>query len=71
MLFAAWAVLGLGMALGLYDAGFAALAPLLFGLMLDRMGAAVIFVSAGLCVAAFAALLWLRASHADQSADVI
>ncbi|MGA9948497.1 MAG: MFS transporter [Xanthobacteraceae bacterium] len=28
MLFAAWAVLGLGMALGLYDAGFAALAAL-------------------------------------------
>jgi hypothetical protein len=48
-----------------------ALAPLLFGLLLDRMGVAVIFVSAGLCVASFAALLWLRASHADQSADVI
>src|SRR5271165_6047938 len=28
MLFAAWAVLGVGMALGLYDAGFAALAAL-------------------------------------------
>jgi MFS family permease len=28
MLFAAWAILGVGMALGLYDAGFAALAAL-------------------------------------------
>jgi len=39
-----------------------ALAPLLFGLLLDVMGASVIFVSAALCLAAFAALLWLRAS---------
>jgi predicted MFS family arabinose efflux permease len=42
-----------------------ALAPLLFGLLLDRMGASVIIVSAGLCLAAFVALLWLRASRED------
>ncbi len=48
-----------------------ALAPLLFGLLLDRMGAAVIVVSAGLCLASFAALFWLRASGVDQSGDVI
>jgi predicted MFS family arabinose efflux permease len=39
-----------------------ALAPLLFGLLLDRMGASVIVVSSALCLAAFAALLLLRAS---------
>jgi MFS family permease len=48
-----------------------ALAPLLFGLLLDRIGAAAIFVSAGLCLAAFVALLWLRASRTDQSSDAI
>jgi hypothetical protein len=37
-----------------------ALAPLLFGLLLGAMGLAAIFVSAGLCVAALAALLCLR-----------
>ena len=37
-----------------------ALAPLLFGLMLGAMGLAVILVSAGLCLAALAALLCLR-----------
>jgi MFS family permease len=40
-----------------------ALAPLLFGLMLDAMGASVILVSTSLCLAAFAALLFLRASR--------
>jgi hypothetical protein len=40
-----------------------ALAPFLFGLMLDRMGLSVLFVSAGLCLAAFAALFGLRTSH--------
>jgi MFS family permease len=39
-----------------------ALAPLLFGLLLGVMGLAVIAVSAGLCLAALAALLCLRAS---------
>ncbi|MBV1699178.1 MAG: MFS transporter [Hyphomicrobiales bacterium] len=48
-----------------------ALAPLLFGLLLDRMGAAVIVVSAGLCLASCVALLGLRAVHADQSGDVV
>lgn len=39
-----------------------AFAPLLFGLLLDAMGVSVIVVSAALCLAAFAALLLLRAS---------
>jgi MFS family permease len=42
-----------------------ALAPLLFGLMLNAMGPAVIAVSSALCVAAFAALLMLRASRTE------
>jgi MFS family permease len=37
-----------------------ALAPLLFGLLLGVMGVGVIFVSAGLCLAALTALLCLR-----------
>lgn len=40
-----------------------ALAPLLFGLLLNVMGPSVIIVSAALCLAAFAALLCLRASR--------
>jgi predicted MFS family arabinose efflux permease len=40
-----------------------ALAPLLFGVLLDRMGVSVIVVSSALCLAAFAALLSLRASR--------
>jgi predicted MFS family arabinose efflux permease len=39
-----------------------ALAPLLFGLLLDTMGASVIIVSVALCLASFAALLCLRTS---------
>ena len=35
-------------------------APLLFGLLLDRMGVDAVLVSAGLCLAAFASLLLLR-----------
>jgi len=42
-----------------------ALAPLLFGLMLNAMGPAVIAVSSALCVAAFAALLLLRAAPVE------
>lgn len=42
-----------------------ALAPLLFGLLLNAMGPAVIAVSAALCLAAFAALLMLRASRVE------
>jgi MFS family permease len=42
-----------------------ALAPLLFGLLLDRMGASVIVVSSALCLAAFAALFSLRASRPE------
>jgi MFS family permease len=42
-----------------------ALAPLLFGLLLDRMGASVIAVSAGLCLASFVALLFLRTSQRE------
>lgn len=37
-----------------------ALAPMLFGLLLDGMGVSAIFVSAGLCFAALGALLCLR-----------
>ena len=37
-----------------------ALAPFLFGLLLDRMGPQAILVSSGLCLAALAVLLWLR-----------
>ena len=40
-----------------------ALAPLLFGILLDTMGASVIIVSSALCLAAFAALFGLRASR--------
>jgi hypothetical protein len=42
-----------------------ALAPFLFGLLLDAMGTSVILVSAGLCIAALAALLCLRATPRD------
>jgi MFS family permease len=42
-----------------------ALAPLLFGLMLNAMGPAVIAVSSALCVAAFAALLMLRVAPVE------
>jgi predicted MFS family arabinose efflux permease len=38
-----------------------ALGPLLFGVLMDRMGVAAIGVSAGLGIAAFAALLFLKA----------
>jgi MFS family permease len=38
-----------------------AIAPLLFGLLLDRLGIGVIAISAGLGIAAFAALLLLKA----------
>ena len=40
-----------------------ALAPLLFGLLLDAMGPSAIVVSVALCLASFAALLGLRASR--------
>jgi predicted MFS family arabinose efflux permease len=40
-----------------------ALAPLLFGVLLDTMGASVIVISSALCLAAFAALFGLRASR--------
>jgi MFS family permease len=40
-----------------------ALAPLGFGFLIDRMGISVVFVSAGLCVAALGALMCLRAGR--------
>jgi predicted MFS family arabinose efflux permease len=43
-----------------------AVAPLLFGILLDAMGVSVIIVSSALCLAAFAALFGLRASAPDQ-----
>jgi hypothetical protein len=39
-----------------------ALAPLTFGLLLDAMGLGSVVISAGLCLAALTALLFLRAS---------
>jgi predicted MFS family arabinose efflux permease len=42
-----------------------AFAPLLFGLLIDVMGTSAIFVSAALCLAAFAALLCLRATRSE------
>jgi len=42
-----------------------ALAPLLFGLLLDAMGASVIVVSVALCLASFVALLYLHASRSQ------
>ena len=42
-----------------------AAAPLLFGLLLDSMGAWVLLVSAGLCLSALAALFLLRVSKTD------
>jgi MFS family permease len=42
-----------------------ALAPLLFGLLLDAMGASVIFVSAALCLAALAALMCVRTARPE------
>lgn len=42
-----------------------AVAPLLFGLLLDAMGASVIIVSVALCLASFVALLCLNASRPD------
>ena len=41
-----------------------AFAPLLFGLLIDALGTGAIFVSVGLCLAALAGLLCLRASQA-------
>jgi predicted MFS family arabinose efflux permease len=42
-----------------------ALAPLVFGLLLDAMGVSVIIVSAGLCLAALVALLCLPAAKSE------
>ncbi len=42
-----------------------ALAPLLFGLLLDAMGASVIIVSVALCLASFVALLCLNTSRPE------
>lgn len=44
-----------------------AFAPLLFGLLLDRMGASVVYVSAALCLAALAALFCLHARPQQSS----
>jgi predicted MFS family arabinose efflux permease len=42
-----------------------AFAPLIFGLLLERMGLSVLLVSGALCLAAFAALLCLRVSSPE------
>ena len=41
-----------------------AAAPLLFGILIDRLGSGVLFVSSGLCLAALLALLFVKATHA-------
>ena len=45
-----------------------AFAPLLFGLLIDAMGVSAILVTVALCLAAFAALLCLRAAAPNESA---
>jgi len=47
-----------------------ATAPLLFGLLIDRIGVNAVLVSAGLCLAAFASLLLLRVRPAATPATV-
>lgn len=44
-----------------------ALAPLTFGLLLDAMGSGAVVISAGLCLAALTALLFLRVSTASRN----
>jgi MFS family permease len=56
--------IGYGLRTGLLGAparATQALAPVLFGLLLDRMGAASIAISTGLCLAAFFAMFLLKA----------
>jgi MFS family permease len=56
--------IGYGLRTGLLGAparATQALAPVLFGVLLDRMGAASITISTGLCLAAFLALFLLKA----------
>jgi len=55
---------GYGLRTGLLSAparATQALGPLLFGLLLDRLGTASVAISAGLCLAAFCALFLLKA----------
>lgn len=47
---------------------FESLAPLLFGLLIDRIGTYAVAVSAGLCLAAFASLWLLRVRPAARAA---
>jgi MFS family permease len=56
--------------LGAPARGAQAFAPFVFGLLLDRMGVAVIAISAALCLAALIALLSLRAQPGMTSADI-
>ena len=55
--------------LGLPARGAQAAAPLLFGLLLDLMGSGVLVVSAGLCLSALVALLFLRARPAPTCGE--
>jgi hypothetical protein len=50
---------------------FQSAAPFLFGLMLDRVGIGAIWLSAGLCLAAFASLFMLRARRAAASVSAV
>ncbi len=47
-----------------------AIAPFVFGLLLDRMGKSAIIVSAGLCLSALGALFCLRATPAPQKKEM-
>jgi MFS family permease len=65
---------GYGLRSGLLSAPARALqsaAPFLFGLLLDRIGAKSVALSAGLCLAAFAALLALRARSAPTAVQPV
>ena len=42
-------------------------APFLFGLLLDRVGVGAVWLSAGLCLAAFASLFTLRPRHGEAA----
>ena len=46
-----------------------AFAPLVFGLLLDAMGPSIIVVSSALCLASFVALMMLRVSSQESSAQ--
>jgi hypothetical protein len=65
--------IGYGLRTGLLGAparATQALAPVLFGVLLDRMGVGSIAISAGLCLLAFFALFLLKARASPAPAPV-